>query len=159
RWAFWSFRAPMLLAAALICLITGLNFARLVPVQSPRDPGEASEVMEAWRSLRGLPVYELSPDGHATHFYGALVPWVQGEIFRWVGLNNVSGRILTLVSALATITLIAGGTRTKGSAWQMIVVWAALLGLNHRTGQYFVENRPDMTALFFTASAVVLMGL
>ena len=68
---------------------------------------EATEVLEAWRSLHGMPVYELSSDGHSAHFYGALVPWVQGEIFRWVGPNNVSGRVLTLVSALVTVTLLS----------------------------------------------------
>jgi hypothetical protein len=117
------------------------------------------EVVEAWRSLRGLPVYEIGPEGHATHFYGALVPWVQGEIFRWVGPNNRSGRVLTLLSALATITLIAASMRTKGSGWTMIVAWAALLGLNHRTLQYYSENRPDMTAMFLTTAAVLLMAL
>ena len=150
---------PILAAAAVICLITGLNLARLVPDRAPRNPWEASEVMEGWRSLRGMPVYELGPDGHATHFYGALAPWVQGEIFRWVGPNNISGRVLTLVSALAAVTLIAACTRTKGSGWLLIVVWAALLGFNHRSVQYFSENRPDMTALFFATAAIVLMGL
>src|SRR5262245_5186897 len=87
--ASWSFRAPLLVAAGFICVISSLNIARLLPAGCPRDSWEATEVMEAWRSLRGLPVYDLSPDGHSTHFYGALVPWVQGEIFRWVGPNNV----------------------------------------------------------------------
>jgi hypothetical protein len=156
--AYWSLRAPMLLAAMLICAINGLNIARLLPARCPRDSWEAIEVMEAWRSLQGLPVYDLSPDGHATHFYGALVPWVQGEIFRWVGPNNVSGRVLSLVSALAAITLISLGTRVKGSAWLLLVVWAALLGLNSRSGQYFTLNRPDMTALALATAAVMLMG-
>jgi hypothetical protein len=30
--------------------------------------------------------------------------------------------------------------------------------VNHRSGQYFAENRPDMPALFFAALAVLLMG-
>jgi hypothetical protein len=157
--AHWSLRAPLLVAAVLIGLISASNIGRHLQARAPRDSWEAIEVMEAWRSLRGLPVYDLSPDGHATHFYGALVPWVQGEIFRWVGPNNVSGRVLTFVSALATIALIAVATRVKGSAWLPIVVCAALLGLNHRSGQYFVANRPDMTALFFATAAVMLMGL
>src|SRR5262249_42313326 len=159
RLSAWSFRAPLLLAAALICLITGLNIVKLVPTRAPRNPWEACEVIEAWRSMRGLPVYDASPEGHATHVYGALVPWVQGQIFRWVGPNNVSGRVLTLVSALATITLIAAATRTKGAMLATVLIWAALLGINHRTAQYFVENRPDMTSMFFATSAVVLLGL
>jgi hypothetical protein len=159
RSASWSFRAPLLLAAALICLITGLNVARLVQSRAPRNPWEASEVMEAWRSLRGLPVYDPAPDGHATHFYGPLGPWVQGELFRWVGPNNHSGRFLTLISALATVTLIAACVRSKGSFLVPILVWAMLFGLNHRSGQYFIELRPDMTAMFFACAAIALMGL
>lgn len=157
--ALQAFRAPLLVAAALICLITGLNIGQNLLVRSPRNAWEASEVLQGWRSLSGLPVYDISPDGHATHLYGALVPWVQGEIFRWVGLNNISGRVLTLVSALATITLIAVVTRSRGSGGLALVAWAALFGLNHRTAQYYIENRPDMTAMFFATLAIVLMGL
>ena len=29
------------------------------------------------------------------------------------------------------------------------IAWAALLGVDHRSGHYFAENRPDMTALLF----------
>ena len=106
-----------------------------------------------------MPVYDVSPDGHATHFYGALAPWVQGQVFRWVGTSNVAGRWLTLLSSLATVAMIAVVMRTKGPAWHQFVIWAALLGINHRTLQYFCENRPDMTAMFFTTMAVALLGL
>src|SRR5437868_5951591 len=97
----WLCRSPLLAAAALIALMSGLNLTRLVRSPAPANPWEAAEVLEAWRSLHGMPVYELVPDGHSTHMYGALVPWVQGEIFRWVGPNNISGRVVTLASALA----------------------------------------------------------
>jgi hypothetical protein len=146
------------LAATFICAITGFNLNRLVCASSPRDPWEATEVLEAWRSLRGMPVYELVPDGHSTHVYGALVPWVQGEIFRWIGPNNVSGRVLTLISALVTVTLLAAVMRGEKSAGYFAIAWALLLGVNHRSGQYFAENRPDMTALMFAAAGVLLMG-
>jgi hypothetical protein len=154
----WPCRVPLLAAALAIGLITGLNLARLVRTPAPRNPWEATEVLEAWRSLRGMPVYELAPDGHAAHFYGALVPWVQGEIFRWVGPNNSSGRVLTLVSALATVTLLAWSLRGDRSPWYLPVAWAALLGVNHRSCQYFAENRPDMTALMFAALSLLLIG-
>ena len=49
--------------------------------------------------------------------------------------------------------------RTKGAAWHQFVIWAALLGINHRTLQYFCENRPDMTAMCFTTMALALLGL
>ena len=154
----WAGRAPLLIAAGLICLISGFNLSRLVTARSPRNPWESIEVLEAWRSLRGMPVYELSPDGHATHMYGAWVPWIQGEIFRWVGPNNISGRLLTLGAALATVTLLALSVRGRRPAWELAIAWAAILGVNHRSGQYFAENRPDMPALMFAALAVLLLG-
>jgi hypothetical protein len=155
----WLCRAPLFVAAAFICLISGFNLVRLVSAPAPRDPWEATEVLEAWRSLRGMPVYELSPQGHSTHVYGALVPWLQGEIFRWIGPNNVSGRILTLVSALAAVTLLAVTMRGERSTWYLVIAWAAFLGVNHRSGQYFAENRPDMTSMMFASAGVLLMGL
>jgi len=156
--SLWLCRAPLLVAAALICLISGFNLVCLMTAPSPRNPWESLEVLEAWRSLQGMPVYEFSPDGHSTHMYGALVPWVQGEIFRWVGPNNVSGRVLTLVSALAAVTLLAVTMRGERSAWYLMVAWAAILGVNHRSAQYFAENRPDMTAMMFATAGVLLMG-
>jgi hypothetical protein len=157
RW-LWLCRAPLLIAAALICLISGFNLYRLTVARAPRNPWESVEVLEAYRSLRGMPVYELGPDGHATHMYGALVPWLQGQIFRWVGPNNISGRLITLVSALATVSLLAVTMRGDRSAWCLAVAWAALLGVNHRSGQYFAENRPDMLALFVGAVGLLLIG-
>jgi hypothetical protein len=155
----WLCRAPLLIAAILICLITSFNLVRLVSARAPRDPWEATEVMEAWRSFRGMPVYEIAPDGHSTHVYGSLVPWVQGEIFRWAGPNNVSGRVLSLVSALALVALLAVTMRGDRSTWYLLIALAAFLGVNHRSGQYFAENRPDLTALLFAAAGMLLIGL
>src|SRR5580704_8157671 len=100
-------RWPLFFAAVLICAIGSVNLYRLTSAAAPRNPWESLEVVEAWRSLRGMPVYELPPDGHATHMYGAIVPWVQGEIFRWTGPNNLSGRLLSLGSALFLVTMLA----------------------------------------------------
>ncbi len=153
-----ALRTPLLAAAFLICAVNAVNIGRQIQATSPRSPWEATEVMEAWRSLHGLPVYELGPEGHATHFYGALMPWLQGELFRWVGPNNRTGRVVTLIGALATITLIAASTRARREPLILFLVWAALLGLNHVTMQYFVENRPDMPALFLTAAAIAMLA-
>ena len=156
RRGLWLCRAPLLAAAAAICLLSGFNLFRLMTAAAPRNPWEAIEIVEAWRSLQGMPVYELSRDGHATHMYGALVPWLQGEIFRWIGPNNVSGRALSLVSALLTVTVIALCMKNGRSLWYLVIGWAAILGVNHRSGHYFAENRPDMPALLFATLAMVL---
>ena len=123
-----------------------------------RNPWEALQVVEGRRSLQGMAVYELPPDGHATHNYGALVPWVQGQIFRWAGPNNVTGRLLSVVSALLLVTLLAIGFAGERSAWALAITFAALMGVDHRSGHYFAENRPDMTALFLGAVAVVFLS-
>ena len=114
--------------------------------------------MEAWRSMKGLPVYEFAPAGHATLMYGAFVPPVQAELFRLFGPNNVSGRALSLVSALLTVTLIAIVMRSGRSVFNLAVSLALVLGVNHRSGQYFAENRPDMPALLCATVSLCLMG-
>jgi hypothetical protein len=157
RWD-WACRGPLLAAAVIICLINARNLDRLVRAAAPRNPWEATETLEAWRSLQGMPVYELGANAHATHVYGALVPLVQAEIFRWVGPNNVSGRLLSLVSGLLTVTLLALALRGQRAAWYLAVAWAMLLGVNFRSGSYFAENRPDMTALMFAALGVLLIA-
>jgi hypothetical protein len=55
----WVCRAPLVVAAGLIFIVTAFNLVRLVTAPAPRNPWEATEVVEAWRSSRGLPVYEL----------------------------------------------------------------------------------------------------
>jgi hypothetical protein len=152
-------RRPLLIAAFLICAVGTINLYRLTSASAPRNPWEALEVVEAWRSLQGMPVYELSADGHATHMYGALVPWVQGKIFGLTGPNNVTGRLLSLVSSLLTVTLLAICFKGERSTWALIIAWAALLGVDHRSGHYFAENRPDMPALCFGTGALILIGI
>ena len=159
RW-IWLCRAPLLVAAVLITSISSYSLNRLVFANSPRDPWEATEVLEAWRSLQGLPVYEDSfPVVTPPTSMELYVPWIQGEIFRWVGPNNITGRLLTLISALATVTLLALTLRGQRSAWYLALAWAMILGVNHRSGQYFAENRPDMTAMMFAAAGVLLMAV
>jgi hypothetical protein len=154
----WLGRVPLLVVASAICLITGWNLVRLVNAAAPRNPWEAAEVVEAWRSLKGLPVYEFAPAGHATLMYGALVAPVQAELFRVLGPNNVSGRALSLVSALLTVTLIAIVMRSGRSVVDLVIAWALILGVNHRSGHYFAENRPDMLALLCATVSLFLMG-
>jgi hypothetical protein len=151
-------RLPLLVAACVICAIGSINIYRLTSAIAPRNPWESLEVVEAWRSLKGMPVYELPPQGHATHMYGALVPWVQGEIFRWTGPNNLSGRLLSLVSSLLLVTMLAVCFAGERSIWAIVIAWAALLGVDHRSGHYFAENRPDMPALCLGAGALMLFG-
>ena len=156
--SIWLGRAPLLIAALLIGVITSYTLTRLVLANSPRNPWESVEVLEGYRSLQGLPVYELVPNGHSTHVYGALVPWVQGVIFQWVGANNISGRLLSVISSLVAVTLIAVTMRGKRSLGYLAFAWLLMLSVNHRSGEYFAENRPDMSAMMFAAAGMLLIG-
>jgi hypothetical protein len=91
--------------------------------------------------------------------YGALVPWLQGMVFRVTGPNNVTGRLLSVVSSLLTVTLLALCCKGERSAWAVLFGWAALLGVDHRSGHYFAENRPDMMAILFGTMALIILGV
>ncbi|SIO34987.1 hypothetical protein SAMN05444166_3997 [Singulisphaera sp. GP187] len=157
-WKRWLCLAPLFGAAALICLINAMNLQRLVRAEAPRNPWEATEILESWRAIKGMPVYEMSSDGHSTHVYGALALYAQGEVFRWVGPNNIAGRLISLISALVTVTLLAVTMRGDRPKWTIVLSWAIILGVNFRSFHYFAENRPDMTALMFAAMGVLAIG-
>ncbi len=124
----------------------------------PGTRGRRPRYSRAWRSLHGLPVYELSPPGHSTHPYGALLSWSQGEIFRWVGPNNHSVRLLSALSAIVAVTLLAAVMTGERSAWSFLLAWALIFGMNHRSGEYFADPRPDMSCLMFTTMGMLLLG-
>ncbi len=154
----WMSRAPLIGAALLVLLVNGVNIARSFASPNPHDPWEAAETVEGWRSAHGIPVYESAPDGHAAPMYGPLAPWAIGEMFRFAGTNNQAGRLLTLLGAVGTailLVLIVGGRR---ALWFQLVAFALFMGLNWRTGDYFVVNRPDMLAMLFAAMGVLLLG-
>jgi hypothetical protein len=154
----WLCRGPLLAAAILVAGITGFTLVRLVSASASRHPWEATQVIEGWRSLHGLPVYEPSPPGHSTHPYGSLLSWAQGEIFRWVGPNNQSVRALSALSAVVAVTILALAMRGERSAWSFFLAWALIFGMNHRSGEYFADPRPDMSCLMFTSMGMLLLG-
>ncbi len=155
----WICRGPVLLAAAIIIGLMAFNTGRLLLAPAPRNAWEALEVVEGYRSVQGMPVYELGPSAHATHMYGALVPWVQGRLFRTLGPNNISGRLMTLLSGLGVVALIVIVCRRDRLDWLLPIAVAIVLGVDHRGGHYFAENRPDMSALLCSALAIVLLYL
>ena len=105
-----------------------------------------------------MPVYELTPDGHSTHMYGALVPWVQGEIFLYAGPNNVSGASDASLGTPDRHPARVDDARNCFSAWYLVIAWSIIFGVNHRTMEYFAENLLDVSAMMFTASALLLLG-
>ena len=57
------------------------------------------------------------------------------------------------------MTLLVVTLRGERSAWWFAVAWAMLLGVNHRTLDYFAENRPDMPALLMATAGRAPDGL
>ena len=116
------------------------------------------EVIESWRSLRGQPLYEPWPAGHSPQMYGALAPVFEGAVFRWTGVNNRTGKAISAVAGLLTVTLLAVTMTNRRSAWMLAVAWALFLALNFRSENYFAVNRPDLMSLLFAVAGVFCLG-
>ena len=56
------------------------------------------------------------------------------------------------------VTLLAVTMRGKRSAWYLAFAWVLILSVNHRSGEYFAENRPDMPSLMFAAAGMLLIA-
>ena len=72
-------RVPLLVAAAVICLISAFNLVRLVTAPAPRNPGKRPRSRSLGAACGECRYTSSRPDGHATHVYGALVPLLQGR--------------------------------------------------------------------------------
>ena len=69
----------------------------------------------------------------------------------WLVVGGLAGWLASLVA----------GTHDRMGCLLNIavgIVGAVILGVNHRSLEYFAENRPDMTALMFAALAMLLIG-
>lgn len=141
---------PLLLPATLILVaVVGVMVRALLRPQ-PDNPWESAQVVEGWRAMHGMPVYESWQTGHPTHMYGALAPYVLGALYHIAGPEIWVGRALALLASLATVALLGQivlrGTRPP--LWLTLFVAALIAGVDIRSGNYFVQNRPDMPALF-----------
>jgi len=146
------------IAAALVWIV-GINLIQVVWHLTrpwPVDPWEAGQTMEAWRSSQGLPVYEDPETGHATHMYGALAPYVVGLTFRITGPNNYAGKLVSLLSGLVLITVLARALTRGQAPWYFLIAVVLFFGTNFRAINFFVWNRPDLPALLLATVALIL---
>src|SRR5687768_11142428 len=88
----WLAGIPLFVAFAVT--VGALIFASTRTIGRPHthNPYESGQIVEAWRTIAGLPVYEDPSVGHATHMYGALAPYVLGAVYRVTGVNLWAGR-------------------------------------------------------------------
>ncbi len=144
-------------ACAYVFVFALVGLARLMFRAAPNDPWEAGEVVEAWRSMRGLPVYEPAASGHATHFYGALTPWLLGWVFRVFGVSQTVARAVELGASVALIAALAriSAHRQHWARLERVAVVAMFTGLYFASGRYFAQNRPDMLALLVGFAGLV----
>lgn len=136
-------------AIALIGAISAYSIVRLLFVPWPLDPWEGGLVVEGWRTVQGLPLYEQLPAGHATHFHGALAPWLLGLVERVTGPSVQASRGVTLVSSLVVIAMLswAANRHAPRARWLVVLGAGLLLGVHGETGQYLARGRPEMWAL------------
>lgn len=154
-------RPDRLLTFALGASATFVVAMNVVPTlmsvfrREPLNPWEAGLVIEAWRAALGAEVYEPFPQGHATHFYGFLHPFLLGAIFKLTGPTVFVGRVLALGAACGIGAVVVGRTiKPAFDAWFLVAV-AVFIGVNGRSNFYFAEARPDMVAMALCATALV----
>ncbi len=110
---------------------------------------------DASRMLHGEAVYAVGAN-HATHMYGPLVTVLLAEVFRFTGPVLYVGRLASLLSAIAVLSMLAM-IFGRGNRWEYVVTVALLLAANTRTSNYFVETRPDLDSLLFAACALIVL--
>lgn len=150
---------PLVAACALVLGATVITIARGLVRPQPDNPYESGQIVEAWRALHGLPVYEDWATGHATHMYGALAPYLLGAIFRVTGSGVWVGRLLAVTAAAAIVALL---TRialhgARPAWWFALLMVAMLVGIDLRAGNYFVHNRPDVLSILVGLLALCAM--
>src|SRR5262245_52776507 len=72
----------------------------------PVSPWAAGIVTDAWRMLQGDSIYAVGTD-HATHMYGPLITVVLAQAFKIVGPALEVGRVVSAMSGIAVVVLIA----------------------------------------------------
>lgn len=150
---------PIVLGTFIILIhnVITIIFGLLHP--EPNNPWEAAIIVEAWRNFQGLAIYEDVHHGHATHMYGPFVTFLIGFIFHITGPNNYIGRLISLVSALLIVSLLSKILLRRQNKAIFSLGWILLFCSNTRVDNYFIETRPDLTALFFSLVAILLMYL
>ena len=157
----WQSMLPLLPigAVAFFIIVASaifIGFRSLLPY--PVSPWEAGIVTDAWRMLQGDAIYAVGGD-HATHMYGPLVTVFLAQVFRFTGPVLQLGRLMSALSGIAVVVLLARMIIGRGDRLALGVAAALLLTANTRTLNYFTETRPDMDSLLFATLAIIALYL
>lgn len=128
---------------------------------NPLNPWESTIVADAWRTTRGIDVY----NGEArTHMYGPLVTYANADVFLITGPNLLTPRLLSTIGCLGMGMLVgecalrSTSIETRRSRWAVrgIGVVGVLMECL-RTRASYAEVRPDALAAFFSLATLALM--
>jgi len=146
---------PIDLVVLFIVIANAIFISYRLFLPYPVNPWEAGIVTDAWRMLQGDPIYAIGTD-HATTVYGPLTTAVLALAFEFTGPTLELGRFMSAISGTAVVILLAAifGNRDRLT---FAVAVALLLAADSRTGYYFTETRPDMTYIFSTILALIVL--
>jgi hypothetical protein len=156
---YWKSILPLIPIGAVTLFIiiasaVFISYRLLLPY--PVSPWEAGIVTDAWRMLQGNAIYAAGID-HATHMYGPLVTVSLAQAFRFIGPVLVAGRLMSALSGVIVVVLLARLVIGPGDILALGVGAALLLAANSRTSNYFTETRPDLDSLFFATQALICL--
>ncbi len=149
--------APIAIVAAFIIAANVFLVGFRLQLPYPISPWEAGIVTDAWRMLQGESVYAAGA-AQATHMYGPLTIMSLAGVFEFTGPTLLPGRVVSAISG-AVVVISLAAIFSRGGRLALVVAVAILLAANSRTGNYFVEARPDMVSALFATLALIVLYL
>ncbi len=143
-------RGGRIILPLLVVLPLGLNllvtFLRVEPAW-PLTPWEPALLAEGWRLAHGLPLYETSTQGHATHLYGPLFTVLLAGLQSLFGFNYPAIRLVFVFLGVVTSFCLAAMVSPEIRSWRFLLAVVLLLSCNLQTGLSFAVSWADMPAL------------
>jgi hypothetical protein len=155
RWITAFALAPILFATAVSIWYSVGSLVHRLAMPFPQNPWESAILADAFRAANGQDVYERLTRGHATHLYGPLTSQVIGAVYRLTGPSLYTGRVINLIGALATCAIVLALFVPRRDWLTWLVAAGLLLGLHYRGRAYFVETRPDMSAMLLATLSIL----
>ena len=140
---------PLVLITLYVLIINLIYLSLFLFKAGPVSPWDSAIVLESWRYLNNLPIYEDKILGHSTHIYGFITSYLNGNIFYLTGINNYTPRLLSLLSSILFVSLLTVNIKNNCSKILVLFILIFLFSLNYRSWSYFVHARPDMISLLF----------
>jgi len=156
NWFQINLKESLFLTLGFIILIVNLFYIYLAFIkQYPLTPWDGGMVVESWRAANNIPVYENIQDFHATHLYGYLYTYYASYISQIFGFSNYTLRILSFISFVLSISLIMASLNLVRKNWYLLLGISLIFSVNYQSGNYFIFDRPDASALLYSVISIV----